>query len=133
MRALPGDDLLGRLQLIPSDVKLLLRLDAPGVELDPAVSKRIANTVRLWLENEGPSVSPRLSVHGIDFEIIERDVGYAKVRLVARGPAFVVNPTPLRRKVEAKARKYKRACADAGIPLVVALVADSLADRLGWS
>ena len=123
------EDLLGRLRRIPSNVRLLVGLHPTGIELDTKLNKTIACRVRRWLLDDRPPIGTQLSVHGLVFEIIERDVGRPRTEIVAREPAFLVNPKPLRTKLEEKIHRYGRPCSDQGTPLGIAVVADPRAGR----
>jgi len=117
-------DLLGRLQRIPIGVVLRIKFYRTEVTLDPRLNKRITKKIQQWLTDNAPPVGAQLCLGGIIFEIIHRDVSYPNVRFIATGEIFRVNPRPLLKNLEAKIRKYKKLFTEAGIPLVIAVVAD---------
>ncbi|MCC6626546.1 MAG: hypothetical protein IT340_03980 [Chloroflexi bacterium] len=113
-------DLVGRLQAIPLDVAIGIDTLHGQAELTPRRNKQVVREVRRWLEADQTDVGAHLALNDIRFEVVLRDRGYSMVQCIGPVEIFFVNPAPLRGVIEAKVSKYKAA----GIPLVVAVVAD---------
>jgi hypothetical protein len=119
-------ELQSRISELPFD--FALSVDIPfgwnSIGLDSGRSKSIAKRVKEWLASDNPSIGTELHVDEFSFEVILRDRKYAHVMLMGFGRAFWVNPTPLRRNIEAKVDKYKKLVESNRIPFAVAVVAE---------
>jgi len=116
--------LLGRLRSIPVGVVLGIELYRAKVTLDQKRNKMIAARIQQWLTDDVPPVGAQLSIDGIVFKIIHRDISYPSVRALATAGMFWVNPKALRDSLETKVHRYKDLATQASIPLVIGVVAD---------
>ena len=117
-------DLQGRLSDLPFDFALCVDVpfDWNPVILDSRRSKTIAEGVRAWLANNNPSVGEELHLDEFSFEVILRDRGCSKVKLMGFARPFWVNPRPLKENIAEKVHKYKVLVTANRIPFVVAVV-----------
>jgi len=115
-------ELLGRLKLIQADFGLHVYF-SPAADPSPPANKRTAREISDWLETD-PAVGARMTLAGVDFEVLAKGCGWRSVEICAGGNAEYVDIERLRHNIEDKMGKYKCICRKSGVALVVAVVAD---------
>ena len=115
-------DLLGRLQEIPLDAALTVRLYQRRHPLDHALNRKIEHAVRQWLVTDNARVGQELRSQDVGFELLQRDMGYSSLQAITAFGGYWIDDDSLRRKIEEKIRRYRRLAADLPIALVVAVV-----------
>jgi hypothetical protein len=116
--------LWGWLQEIPvTGVAIYVHITQGEIMCDDKRGKKIARSVRQWLE-EKPPVGSLLEFDEFSFEVIYYNPNYTSLQILGPGSAFMVNKEPVRINFKEKIHKYRKTLAERKLPLVVGVVAD---------
>jgi hypothetical protein len=119
-------ELTKRLQQIQCPIVLNMQIKNESIILNQKINKEIAYKVEQWLVQHNPHNDEYFELHGISFIVGSHDNELEHLLVLGPFLSDMVNPIPLRVKIEQKIRRYKEIILSEKLPFVIGASADFL-------